>query len=135
MRPQAHCILAMWRGPVFVWAILVLLTMATFAAAYSSLGIVTKTAIHFAVVAVQVVLIRVFFMNLRTGSRPLLRLAAVAGLYWLAIMFALTFNDYVSRPSSSPCGQPAFSDANAGECESSVSRIDRRWSKAGPPHN
>lgn len=120
MSPQARRILAMWRGPILVWAILVLLTVATFSAAYLSLGIVTKTAIHFAVVAMQVVLIGAFFMNLRAASRPLLRLAAVAGLYWLAIMFALTFNAYVSRPSSSPCGQPAFSDANAGQCESRV---------------
>jgi cytochrome c oxidase subunit IV len=119
MSPQARRLLSIWRGPVFVWAILVLLTAGTFAAAYSSLGIMTRTAIHLAVVAMQVVLIAVFFMNLR-ASRPLLRLAAAAGLYWLAIMFVLTFNDYASRPSSSPCGQPAFSGANAGQCESPV---------------
>lgn len=45
---------------------------------------------------------------------------AAAGLYWLAIMFALTFNDYASRPSSSPCDQPAFSDVNIGQCENPV---------------
>jgi cytochrome c oxidase subunit IV len=119
MSPQTRRILAMWRGPLCVWAILVLLTVATFAAAYSSLGAVTKATIHFAVVAMQVVLIGVFFMSLR-ASRPLLRLAAAAGLYWLAIMFVLTFNDYASRPSSSPCDQPAFSNANVGQCESPV---------------
>jgi cytochrome c oxidase subunit IV len=119
MSPQTRRILAMWRGPVFVWAILILLTVATFSAAYSSLGIAKKTTIHFTVVAMQVVLIGLFFMNLR-ASRPLLRLAAVAGLYWLAIMFLLTFNDYASRPSSSPCDQPAFSDASGGQCESPV---------------
>jgi cytochrome c oxidase subunit IV len=119
MSPQTRRILAMGRGPVFVWAILVLLTVATFTAAYSPLGIITKTAIHFVVVAVQVVLIGMFFMNLR-ASPPLLCLAAVAGLYWLTIMFLLTFNDYASRPSSSPCDQPAFSEANVGQCESPV---------------
>jgi hypothetical protein len=61
MSPQTRRILAMWRGPVFVWAILVLLTAATFAGAYSSLGTITKTAVHFAVVAMQVMLIGVFF--------------------------------------------------------------------------
>jgi cytochrome c oxidase subunit IV len=119
MSPQTPRILAMCTGPAFVWAILVLLTAATFAAAFSSLGVLTRTAIHFVVVAIQVALIAVFFMNLR-ASRPLLRLAAAAGLYWLAIMFVLTFNDYASRPSSSPCDQPAFSDANVGQCESPV---------------
>jgi cytochrome c oxidase subunit IV len=119
MSPQTRRILAMWRGPTLVWAILVLLTAATFAAAYSSFGVITRTAIHFAVVAIQVTLIGVFFMNLR-AARPLLRLAAVAGLYWLAIMFVLTFNDYASRPSSSPCDRPAFSDADVGQCESPV---------------
>jgi cytochrome c oxidase subunit IV len=119
MSPQTRRIPAISRGPVFVWAILVLLTVATFAVAYSPLGITTRTAIHFAVVAMQVLLIGVFFMNLR-AARPLLRLAAVAGLYWLAIMFVLTFNDYASRPSSSPCDQPAFSDANVDQCESPV---------------
>jgi cytochrome c oxidase subunit IV len=119
MSPQTRRILAMWRGPILLWAILALLVAATCAAAYSSFATTTKTAIHFAVVAIQVALIGVFFMNLR-ASRPLLRLAAAAGLYWLAIMFVLTFNDYASRPSSSPCDQPAFADANVGQCESPV---------------
>jgi caa(3)-type oxidase subunit IV len=62
------------------------LVAATFAAAHSSLDMAIKTAIHLAVVAVQLTLIGVFFMNLR-GSPTLVRLAAAAGLYWLIIRF------------------------------------------------
>jgi cytochrome c oxidase subunit IV len=117
--PQSRGVITMWIGPLFIWFMLVLLGGATFAVAYSPFGDMTKTVVHLAVVAMQIVLIGVFFMNLR-GSRALLRLAAVAGLYWLAIMFVLTFNDYASRPASSPCGQPAFSEANVGQCEVST---------------
>ena len=53
-------------------------------------------------------------------SPALLRFCAVAGVYWLAIMFVLTFNDYESRPLSSPCNEPAFSSANAGQCATRV---------------
>jgi cytochrome c oxidase subunit IV len=119
MSPHARHVLSLGAWPTLLWAVLVLLVAATLAAAYSSLGMATKTAIHLAVVATQVTLIGVFFMNLR-GSRALVRLAAVAGLYWLIIMFVLTFNDYASRSPSSPCGQPAFSAAAVGLCVTPV---------------
>jgi cytochrome c oxidase subunit 4 len=112
-------ILAMWRGPILAWIILVLLVVATFAASQSSLPATAKTVIQFGIVAVQVALIVIFFMNLR-ASPALLRFCAVAGLYWLAIMFVLTFNDYASRPLSSPCNEAAFSSASAGQCATRV---------------
>jgi cytochrome c oxidase subunit 4 len=111
--------LASWRWPVLIWATLMLLVVATYAAAVSSIPAGWKTVIHFGVVAVQVLLIGVFFMNLRL-ARGLLWFAATAGLYWLTIMFVLTFNDYESRPHSSPCDQPGFAAPQSTQCATSV---------------
>jgi cytochrome c oxidase subunit 4 len=111
--------LAMSKGPILVWIILMLLVVVTLAAAESPLDQTVKTIIHFAVVAIQVALIGTFFMDLRV-ARGLLWFAAVAGLYWLVIMFVLTFNDYQSRPYSSPCTGPAFASANFDQCASEV---------------
>jgi cytochrome c oxidase subunit IV len=118
MNAQMRRTLAMWRGPILVWLILMLLVVATYAAAVSALPGAWKTVIHFVVVAVQVTLIGVFFMDLRR-AQGLPRLAAVAGFYWLFIMFVLAFNDYQSRPLSSPCDAPAFAAAS-GQCASPV---------------
>lgn len=119
MTPATHRMLASWRGPILIWVALMLLVVATYAAAVSSIPAPWKTVVNFSVVAVQAALIGVFFMNLRL-ARGLLWFAAVAGLYWLAIMFVLTFNDYESRPPSSPCGQPGFAAAQSSQCATSV---------------
>jgi len=111
--------LAMWKGPVLIWVVLMLLVVVTYSAAVSSMAPAAKTVIHFSVVAIQVALIGIFFMNLR-AARGLLWFAAVAGMYWLVIMFVLTFNDYQSRPFSSSCNMPAFASANADQCASAV---------------
>jgi cytochrome c oxidase subunit 4 len=111
--------LAMWKGPVLIWVVLMLLVVATYAAAVSSIAPAAKTVIHFAIVAIQVALIGIFFMNLR-AARGLLWFAAVAGIYWLIIMFVLTFNDYQSRPFSSSCNMPAFASVNADQCANAV---------------
>jgi cytochrome c oxidase subunit IV len=52
------------------------------------------------------VLIALFFMHLR-GAGALLRIAALAGLLWLAILFGLSWSDFGTRaitpaPWSSP---------------------------------
>jgi cytochrome c oxidase subunit 4 len=119
MNSDIRQFLAMARGSVLVWILLMLLVAGTYAAAVSSLALQWKTVIHFAVVAVQVGLIGVFFMNLRV-ARGLIWFAAVAGLYWLTIMFVLTFNDYQSRPPSSPCEQPGFAGPKAAQCATEV---------------
>jgi cytochrome c oxidase subunit 4 len=48
------------------------------------------------IAATKMTLIMLFFMNLRY-SKPLSRLVACAGFFWLAILFALTFADYITR--------------------------------------
>lgn len=117
MNAETRHMLAMWKGPVLIWVVLMLLVVVTYSAAVSSMAPAAKTVIHFSVVAIQVALIGIFFMNLR-AARGLLWFAAVAGIYWLIIMFVLTFNDYQSRPFSSSCNMPAFASANADQCAS-----------------
>ncbi len=119
MNPDRRQLLAMARGPVLIWVLLMLLVAGTYAAAVSPLAAPLKTVIHFLVVAVQVGLIGMFFMNLRV-ARGLIWFAAVAGLYWLVIMFVLTFNDYKSRPASSPCDQPAFAGSSSSQCATDI---------------
>lgn len=46
--------------------------------------------------AVKVILVALFFMHLRASSR-VSWLFAGAGLFWLAILFTLTFGDYLTR--------------------------------------
>lgn len=115
MNPTFREALAMARGPILILVLLMLLVAVTYAAAVSSLAPPLKTVIHFVVVAVQVGLVSVFFMNLRV-ARGLIWFAAVAGLYWLVIMFVLTFNDYRSRPLNSPCDQPGFAGSDTLQC-------------------
>ncbi len=41
-------------------------------------------------------LVVVLFMHIRSGSR-VTKIAAVAGLFWLAFMFILTLSDFLTR--------------------------------------
>ena len=49
-----------------------------------------------AIATIKVVLILLFFMHVRY-STPLIWLVAGAGFLWLAILFGLTFADYLTR--------------------------------------
>ena len=74
---------------------LMVLLAATIAIAEVDLGrgnFVASTAIA----ATKAMLIMLIFMNLRY-SKPLTRLVACAGFFWLTIMFGLSFADYLSR--------------------------------------
>jgi cytochrome c oxidase subunit IV len=104
---------------ILVWVLLMGLVVATYAASMSSIPAVWKTVIQFTIVIIQVGLIGILFMNLR-AARGLLRFAAVAGFYWLVIMFVLTFNDYESRPLTTPCSTPAFTAAKPYLCNTQV---------------
>lgn len=55
-------------------------------------GVVVALAIAFT----KATLIILFFMHVRYSSR-LTRMLAGAGFFWLLILFALTFSDYISR--------------------------------------
>jgi cytochrome c oxidase subunit IV len=85
----------MWMWPAATWLALLILLAATVASAYVPLG-TFNLVINLVIAGLKAALVALFFMHL-ARSNALLRLAACAGLLWLAFMFALTFSDYLSR--------------------------------------
>ncbi len=87
--------LQLWKLPVAIWAALLILLAITVGSAYIPLG-TFNIAINLAVACIKATLIALFFMKLSRSS-SLLRLAAVAGLFWFILMFLLTGGDYLTR--------------------------------------
>lgn len=86
---------SLWRRNLWVWAALTALLALSYFAAYWHLGAGT-TAIGIGIAVAKALLVGLIFMQVvRTG--PLVWLASLAGLFWLAIMFVLTFADIVER--------------------------------------
>ena len=87
-------------GYVGVFAFLFIATVITYAIALQDLdgrffpGANTLVALAIAFVKMSFVVL--FFMHVRWQSR-LIWLAAVSGFFWMAIMFAYTMQDYVTR--------------------------------------
>ena len=92
MTPRSR---AFWGLPLVVWIVLMILLGATYLFSYVPMRRWHPVA-NLAVSAVMMSLVGIFFMHLR-NARPLVRLAAVASFFWLAVEFALTFSDYLSR--------------------------------------
>jgi cytochrome c oxidase subunit 4 len=83
-----------------VWLTLMLLLFLTWGTARFDLGIANPIAAL--VIAVgKALLVILFFMQVRSGSR-LIRLFAGAGFLWLLIMLALTMTDYLTRRTVMP---------------------------------
>ena len=78
-----------------VWLVLLALFGASFASAYLPLG-AGNIAINLLIAMIMIVVLVTFLMDLK-GATALIRVVAAAGLLWLILMFALTFNDYLSR--------------------------------------
>jgi cytochrome c oxidase subunit 4 len=78
-----------------VWVALLVLLTATLVSAYLPLGL-ANGPINYAIALVKALLVAVLFMRLRE-AKPLVRLAAVVGLFWLGSYFLLTFGDYLTR--------------------------------------
>jgi cytochrome c oxidase subunit IV len=85
----------LWRGPVLAWIALIALFAINLGTSYVTLG-VGNSAINLSIAALMVITLAFFLMDLR-NSTILIRLVAVAGLFWMIMMFALTFSDYLSR--------------------------------------
>ena len=83
------------RTYVLVWAILLILLVATWALARVNLHPL-NAAIAMVIALSKMLLILLFFMHVRYSSR-LTWIFAGAGLLWLAILIVLTMNDYVTR--------------------------------------
>lgn len=96
-----------WLRPTAVWVALVLLGGASLGSAYVQLGRF-NTPLNLVIAGIMVILLWSFLMELISFG-ALVRLMAVAGLLWLAFMFALTFSDYLSRAcEAEPGGRPGF---------------------------
>jgi cytochrome c oxidase subunit 4 len=87
--------LRLWRMPLIIWAALLLLLAATVGSAFVPLG-PFNAIINIGIAAAKTGLVLLFFMKLRSSSE-LLRLAALAGVFWLSFMFMLTASDYLTR--------------------------------------
>jgi cytochrome c oxidase subunit 4 len=85
----------LWLEPALVWFALMVLLAATVSSAYVPLG-VFNGIINMTIAGAKVTLVMLFFMKVASSS-PLLRLASVAGLFWLILMFSLTAGDYFTR--------------------------------------
>ncbi len=85
---------------VLIFALLIGLTALTTAAAYVDLG-PFNTVVAVLIAAVKASLVALFFMHLKWSSH-LARLAAIAALFWLAILIALSLADYLTRNSPPP---------------------------------
>lgn len=86
---------ALIKADVAVWAALLGLLALTFALAHIPLGVFNAVA-AMVISALKTLLVLTVFMALRR-SPTLMVLAAVAGVFWLALLFTLTFADLMSR--------------------------------------
>ncbi len=77
------------------YAALMVLLVLTAGAARAPLG-AWSTPVALAIAVMKLVLVLLFFMQLR-WQRGLIRVFAAAGFFWLAIAGGLTFADYLTR--------------------------------------
>lgn len=78
-----------------VFAALITLTLVTVAVSFLELG-AWHTAVGVLIGVVKASLVTLFFMHLLHSSK-LSWLAALAGLFWMGILMALTLSDYLTR--------------------------------------
>lgn len=78
-----------------IFAILLILTGVTVAAAYVDLGRF-NTVVALAIACSKAMIVVLYFMHVKYSTR-LIKLTVIAGLYWMGILFALTLGDYLTR--------------------------------------
>jgi len=82
----------------FTWLALMVLLALTTASSYIPMGALNTLA-NMGISCAKAILIALFFMHLR-GAAALLRIAAVTGLLWLALLFGLSGTDFGTRTSA-----------------------------------
>lgn len=80
---------------LLVFAALMVLTVVTVLVAEVDLGAMNDV-VALAIAVTKAVLVVLIFMHVRHSTR-LTKLTVVAGLFWLAILLALTLGDYFTR--------------------------------------
>lgn len=93
---------------VFTWMALLLLLALTAGSALLHLG-AWNTVINFAVAVAKGLLVALIFMRLASAA-AILRIAAVTGLFTLALLFTLWAADYATRPAQTA---PAYQQPHA----------------------
>ena len=88
------------RPIILAWIGLVMLLALTLGMAFVSLG-KGNIAVALAIGAAKALIVVFVFMELARGHRLKLIFAG-AGLFWLAILFALSFTDYATRTGFPP---------------------------------
>lgn len=86
-------------GYVGVFAVLVVGTILTYVVALQDLEFLfagANTLVALLIAFTKMTFVVLFFMHVRWSSK-LIWLSAAAGLFWLAIMFAFTMQDYITR--------------------------------------
>jgi cytochrome c oxidase subunit 4 len=78
-----------------VFGTLMVLTGVTVAAAYLDLG-PFNVIVALAIACIRASIVVLYFMHVKYSSR-LVKMAVVAGLYWMGILMALTLSDYLTR--------------------------------------
>jgi cytochrome c oxidase subunit 4 len=80
---------------VGVFLTLLLMTATTTAVSFVDMG-PWNTVVALAIAFFKATLVVLFFMHIRY-SRPLMSVVIAGGLFWLAILLALTLSDFMSR--------------------------------------
>lgn len=83
------------RTYVLVWIGLLTLLLLMLGSAYLPLGWLNGV-VNLAIATAQALLVMIFFMHLRS-SHYVLRIAAAAGFFWLALLIGLSLADFLAR--------------------------------------
>jgi len=83
------------RTYVLVWIALICLLLLTLGSAYVKLGAL-NSAINLVIAVCKALLVLFFFMHLRS-AHYMLRIAAAAGFFWLALLIGLSLTDFLAR--------------------------------------
>lgn len=83
---------------VVTWLGLMILLGLTFASSYLPMG-AWNTVANTGISCAKALLIAMFFMHLRNAG-ALLRIVAVTGVLWLALLFGLSWSDFATRDIS-----------------------------------
>ena len=78
-----------------IFATLLVLTGVTVAVAYVDLGRF-NAVVAIAIACFKALIVVLYFMHVKYSTR-LVKLAVIAGLYWMVILLALTMSDYLTR--------------------------------------
>ena len=93
-----HHVVPIWLY-LFVFGVLVVGTILTVAVALQDLDVIfpgANTLVALLIAFIKMSCVMLWFMHVKYSSR-LIWLTAIAAFFWLAIMFAFTMQDYLTR--------------------------------------